>query len=126
MGKVITAFTPIDAVTATTESGAIPVKGARKITIFGIRAAHSSGSSAFSVTVSGDGTNFVAYNRLLTNVANNNSQTPVRAASFALAANGTDFASMDLSTESFDSIKVKVTETTDGTHSVRVIIEYDE
>ncbi len=119
--KLITA---LDAVTATTTSSAIDVKGAKKVTIMGTRADHAAGSSAFSVTVSVDGTTFVAYNKLITNVANTNSQTHVRAANFSIGANGSEFASMDLSVEAFSNIKVVVTETTDGTHSANVLVEY--
>jgi hypothetical protein len=119
--KLITA---LDAVTETTTSSALDVKGAKKVTIMGTRANHGSGSSAFSVTVSVDGTTFVAYNKLITNVANTNSQTHVRAANFTLSSNSSEFASMDLSVEAFSHIKVVATETTDGTHSAKVLVEY--
>lgn len=116
--------TVIDGATETTTSAAINIKGAKKVTIMGTRAAHSSGSTAFSATVSVDGTTFVAYSKLITNVANTNGQTQVRGASFSLAANGSDFACLDLSAEAFAYMKVVATETTDGTHTAKVYIEY--
>lgn len=115
----------LNAVTATTVGNSINIKGAKKVTIMGTRAAHSSGSTAFSVDVSiDDGVTFVDYNRLVTNVANANTETHVRAASFTLAANGSAIASLDLVNDVFTHMKVTATETTDGTHSASALIEY--
>lgn len=116
--------TPINAVTATTTSEEIVIVGAKKVTFMFTRANHSSGSSTFSVDVSLDGTTYVDYNKLVTNVANANTEEKVRAASVALAADGSAMASMDLDHDSIYSIKITVTETTDGTHTAQVLIEY--
>lgn len=122
---VIKQVTALNAVSDTTTSNAIEIVGAKKVTILGQRANNGTGTSTFSVLVSIDGTNFVAYNRLITNVANTNAQTHVRAASFAIVnSNGYEFASLDLEQETFSHIQVKVTETTDGTHSAFVRIQY--
>lgn len=115
--------TALDAVTATTTSEAIAVAGAKKITLFVERADHSAGSSAFSVSGSVDGVNFVSLNTIVTNVTNTNSQTKVRAASVSLAANGTEVAGVDVDHMAFSHLKVTVTETTDGTHSAKLLIE---
>lgn len=117
-------YTPINAVTATTTSTAIPIAGAKKITLFMTRANHAAGSTAFSVTVSGDGSTFVAFNKLISNVTNTNAQTLTRVASVSLASNTTEIASMDLTSDAFMEMKVTATETTDGVHTCRVLVEY--
>ena len=114
----------LNAVTATTTSEDIIVAGAKKVTLYMTRANHSSGSSAFSVDVSGDGTTYIDYNKLITNVTNTNGQDVVRAASVSLAADGSAIASIDLVNDAVYSIKVTVVETTDGTHSCSLVIEY--
>jgi hypothetical protein len=119
--KLITA---LNAVTATTASSAINIKGAKKVTVMGTRADHGSGSTAFSVTVSVDNSTFVTYNKLITNVTNTNGQTPIRAASFSLGANGSEFAVMDMLNDTFTHMKVTATKTTDGTHTAKVLVEY--
>ena len=117
--------TLLDAVTATTTSEAMNIAGAKKVTLELTRANHSSGSSAFSVTVSIDGTNFFDFNGMLQDLANSNAQMPVRAASVTLSSNTTEYISLDLTYHSFKAIKVKVTETTDGTHTCKVLAEYE-
>lgn len=96
--------------------------GAKKITWQFTRANHAAGSTAFSVEVSLDGTNFIAYNRLVTNVTNTNAQTLTRVASVSLAANGSAIASMDLDSDSYLEMRVTATETTDGTHTAKCLI----
>jgi len=114
----------LNAVTATTTSAAIPLKGVRKATLFLTRAAHSAGNTAFTVTVSGDDTTYVGYNKLVTNVTNTNSQTPIRVATVTLSSNTTETVSMDLALDALSSMKVVATETTDGTHTAKVVLEY--
>ena len=116
--------TALDAVTATTTSEEIVISGAKKVTLYMTRADHSSGSTAFSVDVSADGTTFIDYNKLITNATNTNAQTLVRTGSVSLGANGSQIASMDLQHDAVYAIKVTATETTDGTHSCSVLIEY--
>ena len=60
----------------------------KKISFQFIRGNHSSGSSVFAVEVSNDGTNFVNYNRLTTNVTNTNAQTDIGVANATLSAAG--------------------------------------
>lgn len=113
----------LDGVTANTTASTIPeVEDAVQLMIVINRADHSSGSSAFSAEVSIDGTNYVAYDRWIDNVAATNSQTVTRVTSKSLGGNGTDC--MVMSPEDvglFKHIKVKVVETTDGTHSAWVV-----
>lgn len=117
-------LTPLNAVTATTTSAVISCKGAKRITWFFKRANHSSGNTVFSVDVSIDGTNFVDYNKLISNVANSNVQDITRVASVTLSSNTTEMYSMDLTNDVIDSLKVTATETTDGTHTAICLIEY--
>lgn len=115
---------PINAVTATTTSAPIDIKGAKRITLALTRADHSSGSSALSVEVTLDGTNWVTFNKLISNVTNTNAQTLTRVASVSIGANGTVLATMDLDQDVFSQMRVTATETTDGTHTVKAFIEY--
>lgn len=114
----------IDAVTATTTSNPIDVRGARKVVIRCERANHAAGSTAFSVTGSVDkGTTFDAVN-IVDEVVNTNAQTVTRSASKTLSANGVSYIALDMEYIAFDQIKCTVTETTDGTHSMWVYITY--
>jgi hypothetical protein len=119
--KVVTL---LDAVAATTTSDALVIAGAKKATLYFTRASHGSGSSAFSVTVSGDGATFVPFNKLITNVTNTNAQDQTRVGSVSLAANGTEMASLDLSVDAVYAMKVTATETTDGVHTCKVLLEF--
>lgn len=115
--------TALNAVTETTESKAIAVNGAKNITLAMTRADHTSGSSAFSVTGTVDGTTYVTLNKLITNVTNTNAQTKVRDSSVTLSSDGSELASIDVEDLALLAIKVKVTETTDGTHTAKVLIQ---
>lgn len=115
--------TPINAVTATTTSEEIVIAGAKKVSLMFTRANHSAGSSTFTVEVSLDGTTYVAYNKLISNVTNTNAQTLTRVASVALASNTSSTVSMDLENDAFYSMKITATEATDGTHTAQCLIE---
>lgn len=114
----------LDAVTATTTSSPVNILGAKKVVLFCNRADHASGSSAFSATV-GVGTTFATYNKFISNATNTNAQTLTRVASLSLAADGSGFLTMSPE-DCFEFIKVTVTETTDGTHSAWLVVEYDD
>lgn len=113
--------TVLNAVTATTTSDAINLQNVKRCTLEFTRANHSAGSSAFTVTVSVDGVNYYAYNKLIDNVTNTNSQTLTRVSGKTLSSNTTALVSMDLEHDTFHSMKVTVTETTDGTHTAKII-----
>ena len=113
----------IDSATATETSQPINIEDATSITLVFKRSDHSSGSTAFTVTVSVDGTNFIAYNKLIDNVTNSNAQQLTRVASSSLASNTTKFYTMDLSCDTFKEIKVTATQTTDGTHDAWLCIQ---
>lgn len=114
---------PLNAVTATTTSEPINIENAKRITWLFTRADHGSGSSAFAVTVSLDGITYVTYNKLIDNVTNAISEGLVRVASSSLASNTSKVYSMDLQHDFYRWMKVTVTETTDGTHTAKALIE---
>jgi len=116
---------PINGATATT-SAVVNIEGAKRVVFVFIRTDHSSGKTVFSVKVSPDNTTYITYNKLIDNVANTNSQTLTRVASYDTgAANGAKFYTMSPE-DVFPYVEVTATETTDGTHDVWVIAEYDE
>lgn len=120
---MVTKLHTIAAATATTTGGAVDVRDAKKVGFIFKRSAHSSGSTAFTVSVSPDnGTTWITYNRLIENVASTNAQTVARVASVTLSANGTVFAMLD-PIDIVTHVKVTATETTDGTHDAWVITE---
>lgn len=113
----------IDAVTATTVSEPINIENAEKISLIFTRSNHSAGSSAFSVEVSLDGTTYVAFNKLITNVTNTNAQTKTRVASVSLASDTSSVVAMDLENDIFRWMRITATETTDGTHTAKALIQ---
>jgi len=113
----------LNAVTATTTSEPINIENARRISLLLTRANHSAGSSAFAVTVSVDGATYVTFNKLISNATNTNAQTLTRVASVSLASDTTSEVAMDLEHSIFRWMKVTVTETTDGTHTAKVLID---
>lgn len=115
----------INAATATASSAAINIECAKKVVVRFVRTNHSSGKTVFTVTASLDGTTFHAYNMLISNLANTNSQTLTRVASYDTgAANADAIYALDLENFAFKEIKVTATETTDGTHDAYVYVEY--
>lgn len=114
---------PINAVTATTVAEPINIEDAEKVTFVLTRENHSAGSSALSVEVSLDKINWVTFNKLISNATNTNAQTKTRVASVSLAANGSATVAMDLENDIFRWARVTVTETTDGTHTVKALIQ---
>lgn len=111
----------IDAVTATTTSAAIDIKHAKKVIFVLTRSDHTSGSSAFTVTGSiVDGVTDIPLNILRDNATG----VYTLVSGKTLSANGSAVVALDLDESgfAFDSIKITVTETTDGTHSAGVYI----
>jgi hypothetical protein len=80
----------------------------------------TSGNAAMTVEVSNDGVNFVAYNRLITNVAKTNAQTDIGTNTISATASGTSYFVMIPSTDSFAYLRTKLVITTDGVYSVFV------
>lgn len=80
-----------------------------------IAASITSGNGVFTVDVSNDGINWIAYNRLTTNVTNTNAQTDTRVASVTLSSNTNAVVSIP---DSFSFYRANVVPTTDGLYSV--------
>lgn len=119
----VTVLHTINAATATTTGPVVSVDGAKKVGFLFKRSAHSSGSTAFTVSVSPDnGTTWIAYAKLIPNLANAITEGLTRTATVTLNANGTSFAILD-PMDPITHLKVTATETTDGTHDAWVIIE---
>lgn len=116
--------TLLDGVTATTTSAAVPSAGANRATFALTRADHSAGSSAFKIQGTVDGTTWVDLNSLMEDLTNTNAQNHTRVTTITLAADGTTFASLDLEHATYLGLRVVVTETTDGTHTAKVLLEY--
>lgn len=81
----------------------------------------SSGNGVFTVELSNDGSNWVAYNRLNSNATNTNAQMDTRVASVTLSANGSSFA-FTPSGDICGFLRVKCVPTTDGAYSAIVMV----
>ena len=80
----------------------------------------TSGNGVFTVEVSNDGTNWIAYNRLTTNVTNTNAQTDTRVASVTLSSSTNAVVTIP-ETDNFTFLRTKVVPTTDGVYSAIVL-----
>lgn len=76
---------------------------------------HTSGNGAFGVEVSNDGTNWVVYNRLVSNVTNTNAQTDTRVAAPTLSTNTSAIYFMP-EQDLFRYLRVFCAVTTDGSY----------
>ena len=117
------------ATTTTASSTPINISGAKKVTLFLSRGdttgQGNSGSSVFSVTVSGDDSTYFQFNKLIDNVASTNAQTITRVATVTLpAGTSTKVYSLDLGTDGFTGMKCGIIETTDGEHTCKVLVQY--
>lgn len=110
-------------VTVTTVAEPVNIEDAEKVTLVFTRANHSAGSGAIAVEVSVDGVTYVTFNKLISNVTNTNAQEKTRVASVSLAANGSATVALDLENDIFRWMRVTMTETTDGTHTVKALIQ---
>lgn len=114
----------LDGVTVDTTSDEVVVVGAKRATFWFERSNHGSGSSTFTIEGTIDGTNWETLNFIIEHNTNTNAQDYVRAASVALSSNDTALAFLDLAHMGLYQIRVKVDETTDGTHDARALIEF--
>ena len=119
MAKVIKV---INAETADKTTDAIYIGNAKKVTLFCKRASHSSGNTVFSATVGVSDSDFITYNKWISNVTNTNAQTLTRVASLTLSSATSGFLTMSPE-DKFEFIKVTADVTTDGANTVWLIIE---
>lgn len=108
----------LNAVTATTTSRPTGVDNASRVSLQLRAAGITSGSAVFTVEVSNDGNNWVAYNRLTTNVTNTNAQMDTRVASVLLSTNAGSMLFIPPG-DTFNFIRTVVTpnNTVDGNYS---------
>lgn len=108
----------LNAVTATTTSLGMPVIFSGRGSVQFVAGSITSGNGVFTVDVSNDGVNWIAYNRLTTNVANTNAQFDTRVASVTLSSNTSAIVFIPDPVVYF---RVKVTVTTDGVYSATAL-----
>lgn len=108
--------TLLNAVTATTTSSAFELGSSVGRSLQFIASGITSGNGVFTVEISNNGTDWIAYNRLVTNVTDTNAQDDVHAASVTLSSNTNAFAFIP-EEDVFKFIRVVATRTTDGTYS---------
>lgn len=116
MSRFSTKIALLDAVTADTTGDYADVSMRTKMSLQLICSGHASGNGVFTVEVSNDGVNFVAYNRLTSNVTNTNVQTDLRIASVTLNSNTSVMLFFPVG-DHFRYIRCNVDVTTDGTYS---------
>ena len=80
---------------------------------------HTSGNGAFGVEVSNDGSNWVVYNRLTSNVTNTNAQNDTRVAAPTLSSSTSAIYFFPVG-DLFRYMRVFCTVTTDGTYYATV------
>lgn len=97
-------------------SDPIPFENFGKNSLQMIASGITSGNGVFTVDVSNDASNWVAYNRLTTNATNTNAQTDTRVASVTLSSNTSSVVSLPI-TDNFAFWRVRVVPTTDGTYN---------
>lgn len=115
MSAVSSKITLLNAVTANTNAS-VQVGDKKKLSLQLIASGISSGNGVFTVEVSNDGTNWVPYNRLVTNVTNTNAQTDTKVASITLNSNTSSIVFFPEG-DAFQFIKVLLARTTDGSYS---------
>lgn len=79
----------------------------------------TSGNGVFTVEVSNDSTNWVAYSRLTSNITNTNAQTDTRVASVTLNSNTSSIVTIP---DPYAFYRIKVTMTTDGLYSATAYV----
>jgi len=113
----------LTSVNSTTISDAVDIGGAKKVVLVLQRTNHSSGNTVYTVTVSVDGTVYIPYNKLITNVANTNGQQVTRVASYTSSSNESVLYTLD-PMDCFQFVKVTATITTDGRANAWVLAQY--
>lgn len=105
----------LSAVTVTTTSAGENVEHFENLTLQFIATGISSGNGVFTVDVSNNGSDWIAFNMLIDNVTNTNGQTLTRVASKTLSSNANVVVALD--GFSWKCIRVKCTVTTDGSYT---------
>ena len=122
MKAQITSHVIVDA-TETTTSAPFSLENAEKVSFVFQRSDHSSGSSAFKLQISVDGTNWIDYAELIPNINNSPVEQLSRVTTVTISDDNTAAASKSMA-DTYPLGRIVVTETTDGTHNAWVIIQY--
>jgi len=125
--KIITVLNAVTA--ASTASGKIYVGDSTRLSLHVRRAAHTSGTSTFSVKIGMESPGTVtpvmtAYNMLIDNVTNTNGQMLTRVSSKVLSGDGDAFLFFDEAFK-FNWIEITGAVATDGNASVFLLIEQE-
>ena len=110
---------PLNAVTASvanTDAKTIDVSKRQLKSIQFVCSGHSSGNGVFGVEVSNDGSNWVVYNRLITNAVGDNTKNTAYTAAPTLSTSTSSIHFFPTS-DYFRYIRVFVAVTTDGSYS---------
>jgi len=110
----------LDAVTVDTNGDAVNIEGYKRVGIQLQCASHVSGNGVFTFEGTIDGTNWVALNMIIDNVANATANNPTRVASKTLNTNTTILVWLD-EFLALKAIRVVVDVTTDGAYSATVL-----
>lgn len=119
MSGAFQSYTLLNAVTATTTSSDVPCGNAKRATFEFTRADHSAGSSAFVVQGTVDGGTTWHTIDIFPSTG-----TKTRATGATLSSNTTVLYGADLEFVGVQAIRVTVTETTDGTHTAKMFLEF--
>lgn len=108
----------LTSVAVTTTSNGIPVNNAGRLSLQFIGTGLTIGSAVFTVQVSNDGTNWVNYSRLNSNITNTNAQFDTRVASVLIGSTGGSMVFIPAG-DTFNFLRTVVTpnNTVDGTYS---------
>jgi hypothetical protein len=109
-------YTLLGAVTVDTTGETFDVSKRQLKSIQFTAASIAAGNGVFTVEVSNDGTNFVAYNRLVDNLTNTNVQTDTRVGSVTLSSN-TSKVYFFPAGDYFRYVRAAVNMTTDGAYT---------
>lgn len=102
-------YTVLSAVTTDSTSDALSIAGAKKVQAYFLyNDGLGTATSTFSIEVSPNGTDWYDYNKLISNVANTNSQTITRVATDEMVGTTTAMYSLDLVSDVFDQVRCVV------------------
>jgi hypothetical protein len=128
--KVVTLLNGISGAGPTT-SAALDIAGVRKCNLFFTRAAGTTGNSDMTVTMSADGTNYIACNMMISNVTNVQAIATgniTRVATLNNSTNATKFLTLDMDYVSackyIKAVWTNTSGTDDGVMTVKAVLEY--
>lgn len=112
------------------DNGSLVLKGADTATFYFTRngAVDSTATSTFEIEVSPDGTKWIDYNKLISNVTNTNTEDLTRVSSIEIVgATSTTMVSMDLQHDAFQAVRCIATiegSETDDSNECQAVVNY--